>query len=202
MAGFQTQIYDQDEFDNLEIGAEPLITFDAAISISPSGEVEATDHPVEQGAHITDHLRPKPTMLTVIGFVSDTPVKIVQGQQYSPDTPGPSHDARSMLEGRRLGGKLHEVVTRKKAYSNMALISVSETQTAQSGDAAQWTLQFKEIRIVQNLTITVQTAASNGQPKKKQGKRVATDAAPNANDKTVLKSITDNFGLTVPASGK
>jgi len=198
--GFQTQIYDQDDFT--KGGVPPLITFDAALSITPTADTDATDHPVEQGAAITDHLRPKPKQLAVVGFISNTPTKVSQGQQFPSDSPGPANDARSMLETRRLAGKLHAVITRQAAYENMALISISEAQTAQLGDSAQFTLSFKEIRIVQNLTITVQTALANGQPLKKQGKRVTQPAAATESDKTVLKGISDNLGLTTPGSGK
>jgi hypothetical protein len=35
-----------------------------------------TDHPVERGANITDHVRPDPVRLNLVGFVSNAPIDI------------------------------------------------------------------------------------------------------------------------------
>lgn len=189
------QILDQDSGD-------VLLTIDAAISYVIEGEAEATDHPVEQGANITDHLRPKPRVLNLEGFISNTPVKeAAEGEEFPPDEPGAAEAAYMMLENRRLGGFLHSVVTKLDTFTSMALIRVSEPRSAQVGDALQFALVFKEIRVVQNQRVTIQTATAAGQPHKRQGTKTAEPVTPTTSNKTILKSGTDFLGLTTPGSG-
>src|SRR5687767_8934803 len=54
------------------------IELDASISEQHTGEVEVTDHPVEKGANVADHARPKPNMLTIDGMISNTPLSRAQ----------------------------------------------------------------------------------------------------------------------------
>lgn len=172
--------------------AQILLTVDVSESETHAGEVDATDHPVEQGANITDHLRPKPRTLSITGLVSNTPIVDNSNGDAGPfpmDQPGPAEAAYSMLEARRTAGKLHIVSTKLNTYQNMALISVSEPRDDKSGDALQFTLSFKEVLIVFNQTITVQTAQPQGQPKKPVGKKVTAPAVTNANDASVADKI-------------
>jgi hypothetical protein len=190
------QIFDQNSGDL-------LLEVESAVSYTLDGEVEATDHPVEQGANITDHLRPKPRTLAIEGWISNTPLKTQQESpnEYPTDEPGPAEATYMLLENRRLGGFLHTVITRLDTFQNMALVHVSEPRSSAVGDALQFSLTFKEIRIVQNQTITVQTATPQGQPKKAIGKKVTAPITPSTSDKTVLKSITDGLGVTTAGSG-
>ena len=48
--------------------------FDAVLSEEHERDAEVTDHSVEQGVAITDHVRPEPDRLTLEVFVSNTPV--------------------------------------------------------------------------------------------------------------------------------
>lgn len=169
-----------------------LLTVDVSESEMHAGDVEVTDHPVEQGANISDHMRPKPRTLAISGMVSDAPIVDNSNGTAGPfnlGDPGPAETAYSVLEGRRKAGKLHTVVTKLNTYQNMALTYVSEPRDAQSGDALNFTLNFKEVTVVLNQTITVQTAAPQGQPKKAIGKKVAAPVSPTASDASVLDKI-------------
>lgn len=194
---FLVTILDQDS-------RQLVLTLDASLSESHSAEAEATDHPVEQGANITDHIRPKPQMLTIEGFVSNTPSDSAQTQngEFPRDSAGPAEAAFAALEARRLAGKLHIVSTSLQTYENMALLGRPVTRNAQVGNALAVMLLFKEIRVVFNQTIQVQTQQPQGQPTSKKGKKVTTPVAPsNSNNATVLKGLTNFFGVTTPGSG-
>jgi hypothetical protein len=169
-----------------------ILVLDVSESENHAGDVDATDHPVEQGANITDHLRPKPRTLSITGMVSNAPIVDNSDGNAGPfnlGEPGPAEDAYNALEARRVAGKLHTVNTKLNSYQNMALMSVSEPRTAQTGDVLEFTLQFKEILIAFNQTIVVQTATPQGQPKKAVGKKVAAPVTPNANDAGVADQI-------------
>jgi hypothetical protein len=171
---------------------QQLLQVDVSESEMHAGEVEVTDHPVEQGANISDHMRPKPRTLTVTGMISNTPIVDNSNGNAGPFTegqPGPAEAAYNLLEARRIAGKLHTVITKLNTYQNLALTYVSEPRDASSGDALEFTLNFKEILVVFNQTITVQTATPQGQPKKALGKKVAAPANPSAADASVLDKI-------------
>lgn len=187
-------ILDQDSQD-------VLLTLDASISETHSADADATDHPVEQGSNITDHIRPKPRTLSIEGIISNTPTSPDREALYAPDEPGPAEAAYFTLENRRQGGFLHTVVTKLSRYDNMALLTISEPRSASVGDALQFTLGFKEIRIVQNQTVTVQTKLPSGQPKSSTGTKVPKPQTPSAAQKTALKALGDSFGVTTPGSG-
>lgn len=53
-----------------------ILEFDALISIADEHEAEVTQHPVEQGADISDHIKVKNIRLKLEGVVSETPLDL------------------------------------------------------------------------------------------------------------------------------
>src|SRR6267143_513293 len=51
-----------------------VITVDATIQETHALEADITEHPVEQGPNITDHIRPKLKRYTIDGIISNTPI--------------------------------------------------------------------------------------------------------------------------------
>jgi len=51
------------------------IELDAVLSESFQGRAEVTSHPVERGPMISDHIRPEPRVIDIVGIVSDFPVR-------------------------------------------------------------------------------------------------------------------------------
>lgn len=174
------------------------ITCDVTTSEVHQGEVEVTDHPVEEGANVTDHARTKPAMFTVEGIVTNTPLNSTQsrriveafGQQLettSPedalrDSPGYAEEAYAKLEALRRTPKLITVITQLRTYTNMLMTSLSVPRDPRTGDALRFSATFRELVIVKNKTTTLRqkkTKKANGRRKvrlgKKSGKRI-TDA--------------------------
>lgn len=56
-------------------GEAKSLVLDVAISEQHRSSATATEHPVEQGVNITDHIRPEADELTLEGFVSNTPIR-------------------------------------------------------------------------------------------------------------------------------
>lgn len=54
-------------------GSFSLLEFDTTTSLEPVDTVTITDHPVEQGADITDHVRKDPEAITIEAYVTNTP---------------------------------------------------------------------------------------------------------------------------------
>ena len=51
------------------------IELDAVLSESFQGRAEVTSHPVERGPMISDHIRPEPRVIDIVGIVSDFPIR-------------------------------------------------------------------------------------------------------------------------------
>lgn len=55
-------------------GADGLIEMDAVISETHEGSSEVTEHALERGVAITDHIQGKPRRLEIVGVVSNFPI--------------------------------------------------------------------------------------------------------------------------------
>jgi len=56
-------------------GSDRVVTFDAIEAENHESVSEISDHPVETGINVTDHVRPLPDTFSFTGFISNTPTK-------------------------------------------------------------------------------------------------------------------------------
>jgi len=56
-------------------GSDRIVTFDAIEAENHESVSEISDHPVETGVNVTDHVRPLPDTYSFTGFISNTPTK-------------------------------------------------------------------------------------------------------------------------------
>lgn len=88
------------QLDSLSSGE---LHFDAVLSEEHEHSATVTDHPVEIGVNIVDHVRPDPDRVTLEVFVSNTPVYSDDSEMaaLTLDVPQPSQDAGflSILNG-------------------------------------------------------------------------------------------------------
>jgi len=55
-------------------GSERVVTFDVIEDENHETASEITEHPVEVGVDVTDHVRPLPDRITLVGYVSNQPI--------------------------------------------------------------------------------------------------------------------------------
>jgi hypothetical protein len=180
------------------------LKFDATPEQEYSAEVSTTDDPVEQGADVTDHARAKPTQWSGTAIVSNLPIdkldRDTRGNFEAGSSGGYARDFFEKLVKMKDDRKLHTLITPLRIYTNMMITSLSSPTTAKLGDAIQFKIALKEIRLVQSGTATFVTAPKTNTPKpttkenqaKKQGAEGKT---------TQLKKLTNFFGLTEAGSG-
>lgn len=58
----------------IQWGGSNFLTFDVITEREHSGDTSVTEHPVEDGPDITDHVRPAPYEITLEAFISNTPI--------------------------------------------------------------------------------------------------------------------------------
>jgi hypothetical protein len=113
-------------------------------------ENAVTEHPVESGTDVTDHIRPLPLKLTITGVFSDTPISVVDAISRLSD--GEPHTIRALQFFEELRDKryLCNISNRFKSYNNMAVTSVVFNRGSNSGKSVQMQVNFKEVRTVES----------------------------------------------------
>lgn len=155
----------------LEIDATPTETYEAT--------AEVTEHPVESGGAITDHVRPVPGTITLEGVISDTPVVVprtqtrglaraagsvsltvagetvrVSLQRWS----GPLDRVRAcdeLFAGLVRAGAIVTLTTSLRITGGLILIRYSVARTVETGRALPVTLEFKQVRVVSTSRVAV-----------------------------------------------
>lgn len=164
------------KYPNAKIGSLEL---DASITEGHSAEVEATEHPVEKGANISDHARVKPETLQMEGLISATPIGKDPGLDYI-------ETAYATLRKLKDARELLTIVTALRTYDNMMLVKLDVPRDAHSGDALRFTATFKEIRLAEVQSIQVQTRKV---PKAKGKTKTGAAVAPPVKEEEVRTSL-------------
>jgi hypothetical protein len=176
-----------------------LIELDASIQEHHQGDVEVTEHPVEEGANITDHARVRAERITITGMFSDTRIESGVAQVSGATGNQPVTTSGSIAKAGESGyadyayavllklkneRQVLQVQTKLRTYSNMLIESLSVPRDARSGDALMVTIGLKEIRLVKLLRaqITVQTSDPKGRPKTPDGKKTPLDDSSHLTD--------------------
>lgn len=152
-------------------------------------ETEVTDHPVEEGADISDHARIKPFLLTLDCVVSNTPLAAVFPFRSS-DLP--SDDCYAHLQQARKEKRLLKVETSLDIFENMEITRLSIARKADDGFGIRFQISFKQIEIVTNERSIVQVAVPRAAKKQAKGKKATKDVTSDkAEDK---KRYKDSWG--------
>lgn len=174
------------------------IDLDAVLQETHDMANRVTEFPVEKGAAITDHIANEPRQVSMEGFITNSPVRLLGGlldrlvrvDVGATDTPrGGMNYAEVVFEWLERLHKSRELITIKghfKTYSDMALVTLSVPRDANTGSAIRFMASFREVRTIASRTSTVsfpKTASGKSQPKVNKGKQVPTDTKPATKDR-------------------
>ncbi len=156
------------------------LELDASLSEEHSADADVTDHPVEAGSDISDNFRSKPKQIKINGFITNTPVKFGLNTPTKRDV-----NAWINLNDIRDNAFIVTIVTTLATYDNMAMVSLTSTRDAASGNALNFTASFREIRTVKSEDIQQPT------PKATQslGKRPPTEATKSTEQSVASKIV-------------
>jgi hypothetical protein len=139
--------------------------FSATVTVEEiaSDDLEITQHPVQQGAAITDHayLKPATVSIKIMFNAADAPLA----------------ETYAKLRQLQASREPFDVVTGKRAYKNMLFKSLGQTNDAQTENVLSISAELQEIFIVQVETTTVP-------PRKQQANPGKTGATENAGQKS------------------
>ena len=157
------------------------VTLDVSLSEAHSSTNEVTDHPVEQGVNIVDHVRPKPDILRLEGMVSNTPLPLPTAETQVRTSKGRTFRSRSEINQTAAGtaysdllalkenATLVTVVTGLRTYTDMVIESLDVPRDARTGQTLRFSCTLKQVR-----TAVVQTAKVVPQQKNSKGKKATT----------------------------
>jgi hypothetical protein len=165
----------------LEGGGES-ITLDATPSESHTHNFDATEHPVEVGANIVDHIRPKAREVKLDGILVDAPI----GEDY---VPGRSKDGYATLERLASSGTLFTVFTEQIRYENMVITILSQTRDRTNADAVKLSVSLREIRTVKTQSVLVVRRPAKTKTKEDDGTKTGKEPK-----RSGLKQIFDAKG--------
>lgn len=185
------------------------IRFDATLQETHQDSSDITEHPVEEGFNVSDHIRQKPPTLTLTGIISNTPLSSEQAQRVVSAGGGVTvttkasaarpegatgYAQKAYSELRSLAvGQLVRVVTATRTYENMAIADITVPRDPRTGDALFFQIQLRQVRIVQNKTTRRVTAKeTKAQQKQKTGKQLPKE---DTTKKSIAYSAAEKLGL-------
>jgi len=146
------------------------IALDATLSEVHTSTAQVTDHPVEDGADVSDHVIQRPDELDIAGVISNTPIEILGGAAAA-FNPQRAEDAYEEIRVLKTTGTLITVVTPIRTYEQMAITSLVVNRDSVTGDAVSLSMRMKEVRTVESLTVDVDPAVLRAKPKKNRGRQ-------------------------------
>lgn len=215
-----------------------ILHFDVVTTETAEHTATVTEHPVESGSDIADHVRDGLDTVTLEVMVSNTPtadmngmyggtiesveLKVPKFERPTPMTPGglmsagidavkgllsteepwkaqvlkfPAKfnavkDVLSMLDEWKKAGVVGSVITGWKLYPSVVITRVSPSRNSSTGDAATFSIEFKEIRVVESKMITAPVPTeARGQIKRPKGRQPTSFVRDPAPKKSLLKKL-------------
>lgn len=170
-----------------------LLKIDVTRSLSHEAKAKATQHEVEDGGFVSDHVILNGRTLTVQGVISDTPINLLAaaagniagvvggivgglpgavatgavskiGSDLISNADGrPSIDAMDMLDYVYENKVPLTIITGLKTYVNMIMESFSAPQNAKNAGALNFTGSFREVRIVESEEVDIPAQATTNE---------------------------------------
>jgi len=124
------------------------ITMDVTIEESHTDETEITDHPVEQGASVTDHAFLKPATVTIRAGASDAGKSSSSGDR-------PCVEVYQRLLELRASREPFDLVTGKRVYKNMLIKSLGVTTDKDTENVLMVTAELRQVILAAVQTVAV-----------------------------------------------
>ena len=131
-----------------------LIEFDCSLSETHTALCDVTQHPVESGSVMSDHIRALPESIEINGLVTNTPLMYLASLfARSPVKPSvlivPGRDrvneAYLKLHELKNKGVLIDVVTSLRGYKDMAITSIVITRDATTGNVLECVVALQHV---------------------------------------------------------
>lgn len=177
--------------DKTGVGA---IVFDATLTEVYTTNANVTQHPVEDGSNIVDHIQTQPIEVELVGVISNTPLPFVTTDVAvlrSFVTPKRAEDAYDRLVELQKSGELVILTTSLDTWDDMAITSVRLDRDPQTANVIKVSVSFREVIKSSALSLAkaiAKTAAKNAEKAKLGAKAAAKKAATAAPNISIAKT--------------
>ena len=185
--------------------ARRIGSFVAQVTIKEehTDELEITDHPVEQGAKITDHSYLRPSELVIECAWSDSPTPRGFLETAVAPITGTMNGVAQIITGNGLSQSRDvyrnllalqnsrtpiDVITGKRPYTNMLVRSIKVTTDKETENSLKATIMLRQVILVQTQILTV------GAPKENQANPQVTQATSPQGTKQLTPAPNYNAG--------
>lgn len=154
-----------------------FVELDCSETESHQRTAEVTEHPVEDGADISDHVKIIPGRLTITGIVSDMQPVLIGRRDRTPNRGNRAHELiKSFMHDRRV----ITVTTALQQWENMVVTGLTIPCNAGTGDSVQMTIDFQEVRFAKTSTLESSPEPKKETPKPTRdlGKKPTQEATP------------------------
>jgi len=161
-----------------------VLSFHAYITLEEQhhDELVITDHPVEQGAAISDHAYKKPAEVTLTLAWSNSSLSAVTSLQFGNYSDFVYKNLLTLQASRTP----FDLSTGKRKYKNMLIQALSVRTDEKTENSLIATVHCREVIIVQTTTTTLQPAANQSNPQKTAATANTGTKQPQATSTSVL----------------
>lgn len=181
------------------------LALDASLTETATFGAQVSEHPVEVGSNVVDHVRPQAIEVRIDGVVTDTPATVAQAQRASLATgigdgspggyTGRAFAALVFLIDLRDNPRLVTITTKRWVYEDMALASLSVPADRATGDALRFSATFRQVRTVTLRRVVLRVAAPQHKAKVKAGTKPTVTAKPELTNKSLLKKVSETAAV-------
>lgn len=159
-----------------------FVELDASVNETHSWSATVTEHPVEAGENISDHVRVNAVKLKISGVISNTPLTLTQINL----NPIRAEQAVTQLKQWLQDGEQLTVRTAVDDYEPMLLVSITQQRDKEKANAAFLDLDFTRLTLAESDFATVDPTSSTTATKK-----------PKSRGKVATKIVTPNRSLAL-----
>lgn len=160
------------------------VVCDALLSEEHHLEAKASDHPIEDGTSISDHIQVQPTNISLEGIITSTPLNYILFPLPIKTERERMDRAIEQLESIFAARQPIAIATTLKSYSNMVLESLSIKRDGRSQKDLRFSCKAKQIKIVGEKRIQISKERAQYQPKKELGKQSTSKPSASTEQKT------------------
>jgi len=172
--------------------ADGSLQLDCEVSSQHESTSETTEHAVEQGASVADHVRPNADTCTLVAMVSNHPLRggsvrplklSIEGRNVSvnvlqfdtvTDRVG---EADAELQRLQQRSELLTIETSLRRYENVVITRYSVDRDASTAHALSLILEIKRLRLVSSQLVSVPDPVQRrGRPSRNRGAQPTTEA--------------------------
>ena len=184
-------------------GGVSAIPFDLLISESHGLDFEASEHAIEDGSVITDHVRRKLRSCTIVGMFTihalkaEENTKKVDPKDAKAITANRARELVAKLESRAERMEPVRLVTSMRVYEEMLITSIQHSRGPEDGEATRFTMTLREFKKVKLMSTVMDAAIAPPDMTNDQDKK----AGQNANSGKVAgeqKTASNIAGLLGP----